>query len=55
MNYSVLSGDDALTLPFMSSGAKGVISVASNLIVSPLVEMVNAANSNDFKKLKKSS
>ena len=50
MNYSVLSGDDALTLPFMSSGAKGVISVASNLIVSPLVEMVNAANSNDFKK-----
>ena len=50
MNYSVLSGDDALTLPFMSSGAKGVISVASNLIVSPLVEMVNAANNNDFKK-----
>jgi len=50
MNYSVLSGDDALTLPFMSSGAKGVISVASNLIVSPSVEMVNAANSNDFKK-----
>ena len=49
-SYSVLSGDDALTLPFMSSGAKGVISVASNLIVSPLVEMVNAANSNDFKK-----
>ena len=29
MDYSVLSGDDALTLPFMSSGAKGVISVAS--------------------------
>ena len=50
MNYSVLSGDDALTLPFMSSGAKGIISVASNLIVSPLVEMVNAANNNDFKK-----
>lgn len=50
MNYSVLSGDDALTLPFMSSGAKGVISVASNLIVSPLVEMVIAANNNDFKK-----
>ena len=50
MDYSVLSGDDALTLPFMSSGAKGVISVASNLIVNPLVEMVNAANSNDFKK-----
>ena len=46
--FSVLSGDDGLTLPFMTCGAKGVISVASNLIVSPLVEMVNAANSNDY-------
>lgn len=48
LDYSVLGGDDSLTLPFMSAGAKGVISVASNLIVSPLVEMVNAANNNDF-------
>ena len=46
--FSVLSGDDGLTLPFMTCGAKGVISVASNLIVRPLVEMVNAANENDF-------
>ena len=46
--FSVLSGDDGLTLPFMTCGAKGVISVASNLLVSPLVEMVNAANNNDF-------
>lgn len=46
--FSVLSGDDGLTLPFMSCGAKGVISVASNLIVSPLVQMVKAANDNDF-------
>jgi 4-hydroxy-tetrahydrodipicolinate synthase len=43
-----MSGDDALTLPFMSAGASGVISVASNLIVAPLVEMVQAANANDF-------
>ena len=48
--FSVLSGDDGLTLPFMTCGAKGVISVASNLIVSPLVEMVNAANNNDYTK-----
>jgi 4-hydroxy-tetrahydrodipicolinate synthase len=47
-DFSVLSGDDGLTLPFMTCGAKGVISVASNLIASPLVEMVNAANNNDY-------
>jgi 4-hydroxy-tetrahydrodipicolinate synthase len=32
----------------MSAGATGVISVASNLVVSPLVEMVRAANTNDY-------
>lgn len=47
-DYAVMSGDDSLTLPFMSAGASGVISVASNLIVSPLVKMVQAANKNDF-------
>lgn len=38
---TILSGDDALTLPFMALGAHGVISVASNVIprgVSNLVE-----------------
>lgn len=48
-DYAVMSGDDALTLPFMSAGATGVISVASNFVVSPLVEMVQAAVQNDFK------
>ena len=47
-DYDVMSGDDGLTLPFMSAGATGVISVASNLVVAPLVEMVRAANDNDF-------
>ncbi|MGB0743970.1 MAG: 4-hydroxy-tetrahydrodipicolinate synthase [Opitutales bacterium] len=47
-DFSVMSGDDGLILPFMSVGATGVISVASNLLVSPLVEMVKTANSNDF-------
>ena len=47
-DYAVMSGDDGLTLPFMSAGATGVISVASNLVVSPLVTMVRAANANDF-------
>jgi dihydrodipicolinate synthase/N-acetylneuraminate lyase len=35
-DYAVMSGDDGLTLPFMSAGARGVISVASNLVVQPL-------------------
>jgi 4-hydroxy-tetrahydrodipicolinate synthase len=47
-DFAVMSGDDALTLPFMSAGATGVISVASNLVVAPLVKMVQAANANDF-------
>jgi len=47
-DYAVMSGDDGLTLPFMSAGATGVISVASNLVVAPLVEMVHAAKANDF-------
>ena len=47
-DYSVMSGDDGLTLPFMSAGANGVISVASNLVVAPLVQMVQAANNNDY-------
>jgi len=38
----VLSGDDALTLPMMSAGAEGVISVASNLIPEIMVRMVRA-------------
>ena len=46
--YSVMSGDDGLTLPFMSAGASGVVSVASNLVVAPLVEMVAAADNNDY-------
>lgn len=44
----VLSGDDALTLPFLSLGAEGVISVASNILVKPLVDLVHAARENNF-------
>jgi 4-hydroxy-tetrahydrodipicolinate synthase len=47
-DFAVMSGDDGLTLPFMSAGATGVISVASNLVVSPMVKMVQAANDNDY-------
>lgn len=48
-DYAVMSGDDGLTLPFMACGASGVVSVASNLLVAPLVSMARAANENDFR------
>jgi 4-hydroxy-tetrahydrodipicolinate synthase len=44
----VMSGDDGITLPFMSVGARGVVSVLSNLAPRALVEMVRLALANDF-------
>lgn len=49
-DLTVLSGDDALTLPFMAAGAEGVISVASNLFVREVGKMVSLALANDFAK-----
>ena len=40
-DFVVLSGDDGLTLPFMAMGARGVISVASNLVANDLETMVH--------------
>lgn len=42
-DFTVMSGDDALTLPFISLGANGVVSVASNLFPAELQKMVDAA------------
>ena len=47
-DFIVLSGDDALTLPMMAIGAKGIISVASNEAPRPMVEMVEATEENRF-------
>lgn len=41
-DFTILSGDDSLTLPFMSVGADGVISVASNVIPKEVSHMVKA-------------
>jgi 4-hydroxy-tetrahydrodipicolinate synthase len=41
--FEVLSGDDSLTLPFMSVGGVGVVSVAGNLIPGEMNQMVQAA------------
>ena len=40
--FEIVSGDDALTLPFMAVGAQGVISVASNVIPRQVAQMVKA-------------
>jgi 4-hydroxy-tetrahydrodipicolinate synthase len=40
--FSIVSGDDSMTLPFLSVGAVGVISVASNLLPGEIVRMVRA-------------
>ena len=40
-DITVLSGDDALTLPMMSIGAKGVVSVAANVVPKEVAEMVD--------------
>ena len=41
-DFTILSGDDPLTLPFMSVGACGVISVASNVIPAEICALVRA-------------
>jgi len=47
-DFSVLSGDDAMTLPVIALGGVGLISVASNEIPREMSEMTRAALSNDW-------
>ncbi len=44
----ILSGDDSLTLPMMSVGAKGVISVANNIVPKDIAEMCKLALKGNF-------
>jgi 4-hydroxy-tetrahydrodipicolinate synthase len=48
-SVTILSGDDSLTLPFMSVGAVGVVSVASNLFPVEVCELVRAYECGDAK------
>lgn len=47
-DITILSGDDSLTLPLMSIGAKGVISVLSNLIPAQIKQLVQLAAGNRY-------
>ena len=48
-SFTILSGDDSLTLPFMSVGAAGVVSVASNLFPAEVCALVRAYEGGDVK------
>ena len=43
--FTILSGDDGLTLPFMAAGAVGVVSVASNLLPAEVCALVDTVPS----------
>jgi 4-hydroxy-tetrahydrodipicolinate synthase len=46
--FSVLSGDDSLTLPLIALGAQGVVSVVTNIVPRQMSELVDLAMSGDF-------
>jgi 4-hydroxy-tetrahydrodipicolinate synthase len=48
-DFIVLSGDDVMTVPLMAVGGRGIISVASNEAPADVVQMVEAAERNDFR------
>jgi 4-hydroxy-tetrahydrodipicolinate synthase len=47
-DFTVLSGDDAITLPILAIGGRGVISTSGNVVPAEMVEMVNACRAGDF-------
>lgn len=47
-SFSLYSGDDSMTLPALSVGAKGVVSVASHIIGTDMSDMVRAFRSGNY-------
>lgn len=52
-DFVVISGEDGLTLPIISMGGKGVISVAANIVPDKMSGMVNAALKGDYETARK--
>lgn len=48
--FDVLSGDDALTLPLLSIGGKGVISVVANIVPGDVKALIESFKKGDIKK-----
>ncbi|HWF07716.1 MAG TPA: 4-hydroxy-tetrahydrodipicolinate synthase [Bryobacteraceae bacterium] len=46
--FIVLSGDDAMTIPVMALGGRGIVSVVSNQIPGAMSELARLANNGDF-------
>ena len=51
-SFTVLSGDDNLTLPLMALGGKGIISVASNIIPNEMHKLTELALNGDWEQAK---
>jgi len=49
-DFSVLSGDDNITLPLLAIGGHGVVSVIANILPRETAEMVHAALDGDWKR-----
>jgi 4-hydroxy-tetrahydrodipicolinate synthase len=49
-DFSVLSGDDNITLPLLAIGGRGVVSVIANIVPRETAEMVHAALEGDWKR-----
>lgn len=47
-DFLVLSGDDAITVPMMAIGGRGIISVCSNQVPAEMAQMAEAADRGDF-------
>ena len=52
-NIDVLSGDDALLLPMMSVGAKGVVSVTANFMAKEVAELIENFNAGKIEEARK--
>jgi len=52
-DFSVISGDDNMTLPMMSLGAVGVISVSANIVPRQMIDLYQAFLKGDYEKARK--
>lgn len=52
-DLTILSGDDSLTLPMLSVGAEGVISVVANLVPRDMIALINAFQHGDLEEARR--
>ncbi len=52
-DFTVLSGDDAIAIPLIALGGKGIVSVVSNQIPKQMTQLAQLALANDFERARK--